>query len=152
VSDSRTAIEALLYTYAECIDAGDFEGVGALFADGRITAAGAPGATSGRDAVRALYTATVRVYADGTPRTRHVTSNVVIEIDEPAAVARACSYFTVLQQVDDFPLQPIVTGRYRDRFARVDGRWHFAERHMTIDLVGDVSRHLLIALPAARGQ
>lgn len=152
MSESRAAIEALLYTYAECIDAGDFDGVGALFADGRITAAGIPGATAGHDAVRALYTGTVRVYADGTPHTRHVTSNVVIEIDEGADVARARAYFTVLQQVDDFPLQPIVSGRYRDRFARVDGRWRFAERHMTIDLVGDVSRHLLIALPAARGR
>ena len=28
------------------------------------------------------------------------------------------------------------------RFERRDGQWRFAERHVLIDLVGDVSRHL----------
>jgi hypothetical protein len=40
------------------------------------------------------------------------------------------------------PLQPIVAGRYLDRFARVDGAWRFAERRILVDLVGDLSRHL----------
>jgi hypothetical protein len=49
----------------------------------------------------------------------------------------------VLQQTDELPLQTIVTGRYQDRFERVDGRWRFAYRDLTlIDMVGDVSRHL----------
>ena len=56
------------------------------------------------------------------------------------AVSRA--YFTVLQAVPGLALQPIVSGRYRDRFERRDGQWRFAERRVLIDLVGDVSRHL----------
>ncbi|HUH71440.1 MAG TPA: hypothetical protein VLZ05_22695 [Mycobacterium sp.] len=44
---------------------------------------------------------------------------------------------------DEFALQTLVTGRYHDRFERVDGRWRFSFRDLTlIDKVGDVSHHL----------
>jgi len=39
-------------------------------------------------------------------------------------------------------LQPIVSGRYYDRFERREGQWHFVERRVRTDLTGDVSRHL----------
>jgi hypothetical protein len=48
----------------------------------------------------------------------------------------------VLQAVPGLPLQPIASGRYHDRFERHDGEWVFAERRVSIDLVGDVSHHL----------
>jgi 3-phenylpropionate/cinnamic acid dioxygenase small subunit len=143
--DSPREIERLLYTYAERLDAGDFEGVAALFAHADLGAEGGP-AVHGRDAVLAMYRASVRLHADGTPRTRHVTTNVVVDVDEAAGTASARSCFTVFQQLDDFPLQAIIVGRYRDRFARTDGAWHFAERRMLLDLRGDLSRHLLIPL------
>ena len=142
-----TAIECLLYAYAERIDAGDFAGVAALFADGEIRAGEHGPAFRGADAVRRLYESTVRLYADGTPRTKHVTTNVIVDVDESAGTATARSYFSVLQQLDDFPLQVIVAGRYHDTFARVDGRWRFAVRRMHVDLQGDLRRHLLIDLP-----
>lgn len=143
---SRTEIEHLLYAYAERIDAGDFAGVGALFADGEIRAGADGPSCRGAEAVRELYAATVRLHADGTPRTKHVTTNVVVAVDESAGTATARAYFTVLQQLDDFPLQTIVAGRYHDDFRRVDGRWRFAVRRMYVDLQGDLSRHLLVAL------
>lgn len=145
--DSRTQIERLLYTYAERIDAGDFAGVGALFADGEIRAGDDGPSIRGADAVRQLYVATVRLHADGTPRTKHVTTNVVIDVDEAAGTATARSYFTVLQQVDDFPLQAVVAGRYHDAFRRAGGTWRFVVRRMHVDLQGDLGRHLLIELP-----
>ena len=43
-------------------------------------------------------------------------------------------------------LQPIVAGRYRDRFERTGRRWRFAGRHMVVDLVGDLGHHLLFDL------
>jgi 3-phenylpropionate/cinnamic acid dioxygenase small subunit len=82
------------------------------------------------------------VYADGTPRTRHVTTNIAIEVDEEAGTAVARSYFTVLQALPDLALQPIASGRYRDRFERRGGQWRFTARRATVGLVGDVSRHL----------
>ena len=147
---ARTEIERLLHTYAERIDAGDFAGVGALFADGEIRAGEHGPAFRGADAVRQLYAATVRLHADGTPRTKHVTTNVIVEIDEAGATATARSYFTVLQQLEDFPLQTIVAGRYHDAFRRVDGTWRFHVRRMHVDLQGDLRRHLLIELSPAR--
>ena len=149
--DSRRRVEALLFTYAERIDAGDFAGVGALFADGEIRAGDGEGAAiRGAEAVRGLYAATVRLYEDGTPRTKHVTTNVQVEIAEDAGTATARAYFTVLQQLEDFPLQVIVAGRYHDTFARFDGAWRFRIRRMHVDLRGDLSRHLLVALPPTR--
>jgi len=143
---SHHAITTLMYRYAECVDAADFAGIGALFADGRLTTRGLPGAIVGADAVRDLYTGTNKVHPDGTLMTRHLTTNVIVDIDEAAGTATARSSFVVFQATPSVPLQPIVTGRYRDRFARVDGEWRFAEREMGVEQFGDVSDHLLIDL------
>ena len=137
---SHRVIENLLATYAELVDDGDFAGLGALLADATFTGSGAP--VSGPDAIEKMFTDMLIVYADGTPRTRHVTTNVAIEVDEEAGTAVSRAYFTVLQAVPGLALQPIVSGRYRDRFERSDGQWRFAERRVLVDLVGDVSRHL----------
>jgi len=147
VEASHVAIERLILGYAECIDRGDFAGVGELFTDGTIAGPDGTAIARGRDEVQRLYERTTRRYEDGTPRTKHVTSNLIVDADETRGEARARSYFTVLQALPDFPLQPVVAGRYEDRFQRVANRWRFAERRMFVELVGDVSRHLLIALP-----
>ncbi|MET8546271.1 nuclear transport factor 2 family protein [Kitasatospora sp. NPDC004799] len=138
---SHRAIENLIARYAELVDDGDFAGVGALLADAVFVGSGAP--LSGGAAIEAMLRETIVVYADGTPRTQHVTSNVAVEVDERAGTAAARSYVTVLQALPELPLQTIAAGRYHDRFARGDGgRWRFVERRVRITLVGDVSRHL----------
>jgi 3-phenylpropionate/cinnamic acid dioxygenase small subunit len=134
------AIENLIATYAELVDDGDFAGVGNLLADATFT--GAAGSVSGRDAIEKMLRDNLIVYDDGTPRTKHVTTNVAIEVDEEAGTAVSRSYFTALQALPDLALQPIVCGRYQDRFERRDGQWRFVERRVRTDLVGDVSRHL----------
>jgi 3-phenylpropionate/cinnamic acid dioxygenase small subunit len=145
--DGRQAVEALILEYAERIDRGDFDGVGALFAEGAVAGPDGTPLARGQAEVARLYERTTRRYEDGTPRTKHVTTNLRVEVDEGRGEASARSYFTVLQALPDLPLQPIVAGRYEDRFARSDGHWRFRERRMFVDLVGDVSRHLLISLP-----
>ena len=93
-----------------------------------------------------FYAATRR-YDDGRPLTRHLTTNMVIDVDETAGVASARSAFIVFQATQTLPLQPIVAGRYRDRFRRGDdGTWAFTERCFAVDLVGDLSEHLDISL------
>ncbi|MDQ1691127.1 MAG: hypothetical protein QOD87_1235, partial [Pseudonocardiales bacterium] len=62
-----------------------------------------------------------------------------------AATGRAL--FTVLQARPDFPLQIVVAGRYSDSFVRDSDGWRFADRLIQIDLVGDVSRHLVVDIP-----
>ena len=137
---SHRAIENLIATYAELVDDGDFAGVGVLLADATFT--GDSGSVSGGDAIEKMLRDNVIIYEDGTPRTKHVTTNVAIEIDEAAGTAVSRSYFTALQALPDLALQPIVSGRYHDRFERRDGQWRFVQRHVRTDLLGDVSRHL----------
>jgi len=141
VETSREAIEALIVTYAERIDAGDLPGVAALF-DGAVYRSAQGGAYHGSRAVLEVLQQKVILHADGTPRTKHVTTNLVVEIDEAGASATARSYFTVLQATERLPLQPIVAGRYHDRFVRAAGTWRFADRLIFMDLVGDLSQHL----------
>jgi len=140
------AIRRLLHRYAECIDAADFAAVGALFAHGEIRAGG--GAVRGAEAVQRLYQTANRVHEDGTLRTRHVVSNEIVDVDAAARTARARSYYVVYQATARVPLQPIVAGRYFDRFELADEGWRFSERAIEVDLVGDVSDHLRISLPA----
>jgi 3-phenylpropionate/cinnamic acid dioxygenase small subunit len=143
--DDARAIENLIYTYAERIDAGDLDGVAQLFENGRIEAA--PGVTiEGPEKVRKLYEGTTRLHDDGTPRTRHLTTNLIIEVDDAARAARSRSYYTVFQQTDELALQPIIAGRYHDTFHVVAGRWCFDTRTMFVDLKGDLSHHLLFEL------
>ena len=140
-------IENLLHLYAERIDRGDFEGVADLLAYATIVGPQGDPGPSGRDDILAMYERTTRRYPDdGTPHTHHVTTNSIIEVDEEADTATARSYFTVFQALEGFPLQPIVAGRYQDRFERVAGQWRFCERMMLPEHFGDVSRHLLIDL------
>jgi 3-phenylpropionate/cinnamic acid dioxygenase small subunit len=137
------AINALLMTYAEHLDAARFADVAAMFADAtyRVDHAdtGQVSHYEGADQVQAFCEQTV-LYADGTPRTKHVITNVIIDVDGDHAGARC--YVTVFQQTDSLPLQPIAAGRYVDRFERVDGRWRFADRLITGFLLGDRSQHV----------
>ena len=137
---SHIAIENLIATYAELVDHGDFAGVGVLLE--QATFMGGSGTVSGRSAVEKMLRENVIVYEDGTPRTKHVTTNVVIEVDEDAGTAVARSYFTVLQALPELSLQPIASGRYHDRFEYRDGEWRFVERCVRTDLVGNLSHHL----------
>jgi 3-phenylpropionate/cinnamic acid dioxygenase small subunit len=139
-SSSYRAIENLIATYAELVDDGDFAGLGTLLAEATFTGSGAP--VSSPEAIEKMFRDMLIVYDDGTPRTKHVTTNIAIEADEEAGTAVSRAYFTVLQALPGLPLQPIASGRYRDRFERCDGQWRFAERRVRVDLVGDVSRHL----------
>jgi 3-phenylpropionate/cinnamic acid dioxygenase small subunit len=143
VPDAAREIENLIYAYAERIDAGDLDGLAELFRHGRIEAQ--PGVVfEGVDQVRSLYEMATRLYDDGTPRTKHVTTNVAVEVDGGVASSRA--YYTVFQQTDELPLQPIIAGRYHDTFHRVADRWCFDTRQMFVDLRGDLGHHLLFDL------
>lgn len=138
--DDVQAIKNLVYRYPEAFDSGDFDAAVALFADARVCVAGAD-RDFGGDEVRSLLTDMVQLH-DGTPRTKHVTTNVIVEIDSGGTRAAARSYFVALQALPGFPIQPILAGRWHDRSEKVDGHWRFEERMIHADLIGDISRHL----------
>jgi hypothetical protein len=141
------AIKNLIYRYAEHMDRGELDKVAGLFAHGRVIGADGEGNESvaeGAAAVEAMYRSFARLYEDdGTPHTQHVTTNVRVELEDDGQRARAHSYAVVFQALGDFPLQPIIGVRYRDRFERADGAWRFTERRIIGRLFGDLSRHLL---------
>jgi 3-phenylpropionate/cinnamic acid dioxygenase small subunit len=139
---ARLTITELLYRYAELIDAGDFDGVGQLLARATFAGTRSPH-TSGAEAIAKLFAATTRRHPEtGTPRTRHLVLNPIIEIaDDGTATAR--STFCVVQATDTVPLQPIVAGRYFDSFSCDDAGWYFTARQVDVEMIGDVSAHLM---------
>ena len=145
MSDSALDISNLIYSYADLLDAGDLDAVAALFAHGRICGVenGPPETMfAGAAGVRKMYDMATRLYDDGTPKTKHNTTNVRLEIDEAQGTARSTSYYCVTQATPELPLQVIVTGHYKDTFHRFDDAWWFDTRIMFVDQVGDVSHHL----------
>ncbi len=138
--DPREGIERLLYAYSDTIDRGDFESTAKLFGTEGLYGLVGAGAAKGAEQVLATFRSTVRTY-DGVPRTRHVVTNVVIDVDDETT-GRARSYVSVMHQAPGGPLAPIVAGTYHDRVHCVNGDWLFAERRMIIELVGDLSTHL----------
>ncbi len=137
-------IAGLLFEYARRIDAGDFEGVAELFREGRIVTDF--GEAVGYQAVLEMYRSSTRLYPDGTPRTRHLTTNLDIRLADDVAHCNSC--FTVMQSLEDFPLQAIISGRYQDTLVRDVQGWRFEQRRMLPDMLGDLSRHLLFELAA----
>jgi hypothetical protein len=147
VERAADAIPRLIYTYAERIDAGDFAGVGELFEHATLTFEGFGDAVTGREAIEALYTRSTRRYEDGTPKTKHVMTNVIVDATDDATTAASRSYFTVLQAVPGaLTLQPVIAGRYRHTFELVDDQWQFVTMHVIIDLIGDLAHHMLFDL------
>ena len=141
--EDQLEIERLIVRYAELVDDGDFEGLGDLLAHAVLGPEGQSAEFGGRAGVVSVYSSTVRRYANGTPLTKHVTSNIQVDVDESGNSATARSYFTVFQATERLPLQPIIAGRYRDRFERAEDGWRFVERRFITDLVGDLSEHLI---------
>jgi 3-phenylpropionate/cinnamic acid dioxygenase small subunit len=139
-AEERAEIAALVYRYAELIDRGDLDGVAALFEHATWGSGTRTERMRGTEQVRHMYDGVI-LYDDGTPHTKHVITNLVIEHEGASVEASARSYFTVLQAHDGV-LQPIIAGRYHDRFECVDGQWRFAERIIHPDLQGDLSHHM----------
>jgi len=140
------AIRNLLGRYCELIDVGDFDGVGELFADGVLADEHGNELARGAAGVADMYRRVDKLH-DGSPRTKHLVTNTVIEFDDDGNGATARSSYLALQATDGFPLQPIITGGYRDRFVHDEGgEWHFSERRFSVDLVGDLKAHLNIDL------
>lgn len=138
--DSRTQITHLINQYGFTIDTGDLQGFAQLFENAEWTVEGTEPRVGTQQVLDAL--STVRIYEDGTPRTKHIVSNLDLEINEVNNSAESQCYVTVFQQTNDFPLQAIFCGHYFDRFQRAEGLWKFSQRIIRYMMVGDLSAHL----------
>jgi 3-phenylpropionate/cinnamic acid dioxygenase small subunit len=145
-------IRNLIHRYAEGIDTGRFDVWEELFKHAEILVAFGDNEpttiASGGDL--SVMTQGIIIYGDGTPRTRHLVSNIIIEVDGASGKATARSYNTTLQQVPGRPIEIIATARYFDSFELADDAWRFRKRiirHSSIDgfhrdFTGDMSRHV----------
>jgi 3-phenylpropionate/cinnamic acid dioxygenase small subunit len=141
-------IQNLLHRYAYLMDNADFDGVGQIFAHADVHMPGDAGVYR-KDPVGLanMFRRWVRVYPDtGTLRTRHITTNLILEEDGPGRAKGRC-YVLVVQATPTFRLQPVIAGTYEDKFEKVNRAWRFAERReefKNFELVGDLSSHLTI--------
>jgi uncharacterized protein (TIGR02246 family) len=127
-------IRQLLARYNFAVDLGDLEGWADCFTPEGVflcTPEGGPltGRHTGRDALVA-YAA--KHYEINQGRARHWNWNLVIAGDGGSATMR-CYLGAYAAMTDESPAKLRVTGIYRDKLAKVDGRWLFSERHIHVD-------------------
>ena|SRR5207248_2988057 len=127
----------MIYRYCTLFDSGDFDGYVAQFEHGRMGGRD-PGDTA---SLRQWITDNIILY-DGSPCTKHLATNVVVEVDEESGHASASSYVTLLHAAPGYPMAIVGCAEYRDRFEQVDSEWRWAERTVVNQLHGDTSRHI----------
>jgi 3-phenylpropionate/cinnamic acid dioxygenase small subunit len=138
VISDRDQIQNLLATYCRTYDSGDFQAYAELFRHGDI---GSPqGLHSTVEEVADFHRRNCILY-EGVPNTRHVITNIHIEVDDGGLTASGACYVTIFQAAPDFPLQVVFVGSYIDTFQKIDGRWWFKTRRAVPHLVGDLSKH-----------
>ena len=130
-------ITAMMYDYCELFDTADFEAFSSRIrarsvASRRPRRAGCPPLDSTRTS-----TSTTACRARSTSRPTSSWTWTPHTTRRPSALD-----VTILQALPELPLQPIFSGRYLDRFTRVDGTWRWTRREVIGDLYGDLSRHV----------
>ncbi len=133
-----TDISALVHSYATLLDQGEMDGVSALFE--HATWRSEPGGTvlRGSAEVRPVYEELT--VPEGGPRTKHLLTNLTVEVEPEATTASSHCYWTVLQNVRaGAPITMIFSGQYTDKFEKVDGKWRFTDRLITADMTGDLA-------------
>lgn len=142
-------INRLLFAYCTGIDTGRLDDTAKLFAKGTwFLNPDTP--LSGSDEVATFLNDSVILY-DGVPATRHVVSNIRIELAEDRRSARAQSYVIVFQSLPGKAPAVMFQGAYDDTFAHDGTAWHFDVRRIVTDGTGDMSGHLRGAQPVPAG-
>jgi 3-phenylpropionate/cinnamic acid dioxygenase small subunit len=131
----KLAIREVLERYMRYNDDGALDRIVELFdADARYQVVGR--VLRGHDEIRAFLAG--NGFADGRPqwtdpgellkqpRSMHVSSNPIIDVDGDQATAE--SEFLVLQRDEQGHARITLAGRYRDRLRKIEGRWLITTR------------------------
>ena len=137
----KEEIMSLLNRYSYTVDGGDIQGFIALYEEAEWSVDGTTPSRGSKEVFDNVLSKII-IYEDGTPRTRHVTTNIELSIDEKDGTAKGQRYVTVLQQSDSLPLQAIFSGHYHDEFVRDNGKWRFARTVIHQPFIGDMSQHM----------
>ena len=143
--NAQDDITRLIFAYCTGIDSGQLDDTARLFTKGTWYLNPATPFKGFEDVSNFLHE-NVLLY-NGVPGTRHVVSNLRIDLADDGQSAHAASYVIVYQTVDGSAPQIIFQGAYDDTFERSNGQWHFDERHIVTDGIGDMSKHLKAAQP-----
>ena len=88
MTDARTQIEKLVFRCDMYNDAGDFDQVGTLFAHATIGIDGMGDVVcQGEKGTADQFRMATRVYPEGGARTHHISTNLILDIDEANGVA-----------------------------------------------------------------
>ena len=131
-------ITSLIHSYGRLLDSGDIEGVIALFE--YATWRGDPNGPvlEGSAAIRPVYEQLL--VALGSLKTKHLLSNLSIDVDEGGNTASSHCYWTVLQNTEPGrSIDVTLSGEYTDRFEKLHGKWCFSDRLITTDLFGNAT-------------
>jgi hypothetical protein len=131
----RLALRELFDAYAHCADRRDAEGQKGLFIDDTIFAVYMDGDDTepsyvlrGREALTPVFDDLNRYEA-----TTHFNGQSTVTIDGDRATGESYTIAHHVFSEDGTRKIMIASLRYLDNFAKLDGRWYFAERKLILD-------------------
>ena len=130
-------IVTLVHSYARLLDSGDADGVAALFEHSTWRSLPNGSLLRGAAEVRPVYENLVA--QDRSRHTRHLITNLSVDVEPDAATASSHCRWTVLQGLPGEGISITLSGQYTDTFEKVDDRWRFTDRLITVDLSGEPS-------------
>ncbi len=145
VLESREQILRRLYESGYAIQAADFDELGRLMREVTLSVdrPGLP-VIHGGDAIRDRYRATNKTYPGHGRAAKEIYHNIIVDVDPGAGTAQSLTSYTVAMQVPDSgaPFELLVAGRYEDRWRRVEGDWVWTHRHIAVEFMNDLDRHM----------
>jgi ketosteroid isomerase-like protein len=131
----RLALRELFDAYARCADRRDAEGQKALFTDDCVFAVYMDGDGSeptyvlnGRETLTPVFDDLNRYEA-----TTHFNGQSTVTLDGDSATGESYTIAHHVYTEDGNRKIMIASLRYLDAFAKIDGRWYFAERKLILD-------------------
>ncbi|HEY0526770.1 MAG TPA: nuclear transport factor 2 family protein [Stellaceae bacterium] len=130
------ACERLIRRFALLNDAGEYEELASLFVeDGSFARPTDPdNPVVGRQAILGFFRSRPK------RTTRHLMSNIVVDVEDDGGTARAVSYVTLYSGPAGSGTPPIaadpvqLVGAYHDKLVLTDAGWRFAERRGSVAL------------------
>jgi uncharacterized protein (TIGR02246 family) len=126
--EDRLDIHELYVRYAQAIDDGEYDNWLACFTEDGVFESGRFGRHQGQEGLRKF----TRIYRDslGGASVLHVITNVLFKIEGDGA---AGSCYLAYYHCKDGKIQQAAAGRYKDSLRKVNGRWLFASRKVSLD-------------------
>jgi len=125
-------IRALVHSYARLLDQGDVDAVVTLFEHSTWRSLPHGSMLRGSAEVRPVYENLLA--QDSNYRTKHLITNLTVEVAPGGANASSHCDWTVLQGAPGERVGVTQSGQYTDTFQKIDGSWRFTDRLITVDL------------------